>query len=61
MTANMQRHTQDRATVVASAITQLIFRARTVPNLRAQVEALLRDEFADIERQVLADTRLADP
>jgi hypothetical protein len=52
---------QDRAAVIAAAVTQLIFRAPTPRDLRAQIEALLREELADVERQVLGDTRLRDP
>jgi hypothetical protein len=59
--AKIQGSTPDRAAITAVAIIQLIFRSPTPRDLRAQIEALLRDEFADIERQVLADTRLSDP
>jgi hypothetical protein len=51
---------QDRGARVATAIVQLIFRSPTPRDLHAQIEALLREEIADIERQVLADTRLSD-
>jgi hypothetical protein len=55
------RPTQDRAAAIASAIIQLIFRSATTRDLRAQIEALLREEIAEVERRVLADTRLPDP
>jgi hypothetical protein len=54
-------YAQDRAAVVATSIIALIFRSPTPRDLRVQIEALLRDELADVERSVLADTRLADP
>ena len=51
----------DRAAVVTTTIIQLIFRQPTARDLREQIEALLRDELVDIERQLLADIRLRDP
>jgi hypothetical protein len=51
---------RDRAAVAATAIMQLIFCWPTPCDLRSEIETLLRDELADVERQVLADTRLPD-
>jgi hypothetical protein len=52
MSASRVHH--DRAAVVATAIAQIISQIRP-PELWLRVEQLLRDEFADTERQVVAD------
>jgi hypothetical protein len=46
----------DRAVVVADSIVRIIFASPR--NLSAQLEALLRGEFADIARQARDETRL---
>jgi hypothetical protein len=45
---------RDRAGVAATAILQIV---KTVPaaDLRELIEAYLRDQFAELERQVAAD------
>jgi hypothetical protein len=52
---------RDRAAVTATALLQIIFSSST-PQLGLQhhVEELLRDEFADVERQAIADRGLGD-
>jgi hypothetical protein len=47
----------DRAAVVATAITSVIFRSPTLRDLRAQIEAMLRDEFHDIRRELIQEIR----
>jgi hypothetical protein len=50
----------DRATVVATAIMLMVGTVPTDDQLRREIETLLRDEFADLERQVAAERRSAD-
>jgi hypothetical protein len=51
---------KDRAAVISAALIQIISPSATPQDLRMQFETLLRDEIADIKREVLADTRLPD-
>jgi hypothetical protein len=60
----------DRASVVATTITQIVTGAlrrwnagdeNALTNVRAEIAETLRDEFIDIERQILNDTRLNEP
>jgi hypothetical protein len=51
----------DRAAVDTTIIFAMLFRKPTPRDLRAQIEALLRDEFADLRREILADIRSIDP
>jgi hypothetical protein len=50
---------RDRATVVTRALLQIIATARP-EYLREHVEALLREEFADVLHQAIADRSLPD-
>ena len=57
----------DRAVVVATAIFQIVTHAFGIGGseadlaaVRAEVTALLRDEFSDIQRQTRDDIRLRD-
>jgi hypothetical protein len=51
----------DRAAVVTMALLQIILSPSTpLSELRQHVEELLRDEFADVERQVAADRTNVD-
>jgi hypothetical protein len=59
---------QERAAVVTRAIKQTIVGKCLTPGVveavrsaQPEIESYLRDEFADIARQTLADTRLRDP
>jgi hypothetical protein len=59
---------QDRAAVVARAIGQIVVGKRQMPDVteamygaQLEIEDYLRNEFADIARQTLAETRLSDP
>jgi hypothetical protein len=47
----------DRATVVTRAIISTIFGSPTPRDLRAQIEAMLRDEFHDIRRELINEIR----
>jgi hypothetical protein len=47
--------TRNRTAVVAENIIQLFFQLSKSPALRGHLEALLDDEFADVERQAIAD------
>jgi hypothetical protein len=47
----------DRAAVVATAIVSVIFRSSTPRDLRAQIEAMLRDEIHDIRRELIQEIR----
>ncbi len=49
----------DRAAVVTTALLQVLSSSAPI-EVRDGIEALLRDEFADVERQAIADRRL-DP
>jgi ribonucleoside-diphosphate reductase alpha chain len=58
---------QDRAAIVTRAIKQTIVGKCPTPGLveavrsaQPEIESYLRDEFADVVRQTLADTRLRD-
>jgi hypothetical protein len=51
------RAPQDRAAVIATAITQLIFSSPTPHDLRAQIETMLRDEFHDMRRELIEEIR----
>jgi hypothetical protein len=50
----------DRAARTTTAILQETLTSPPPPDLRARVEAILRDEFADLERQVVADLKTYD-
>src|SRR5262245_20653044 len=51
----------DRAAVVTRTLLQIILSSSTpLSGLRQQVEELLRDEFADVERQTAADRTNVD-
>jgi hypothetical protein len=50
----------DRAAVVTTAVLQLVFSSSAPTAVRDGIEALLRNEFTDVERQAIADRRL-DP
>jgi len=51
----------DRAAVVTTAVLQIILSSSTPRSgLRQHVEELLRDEFADVERQAVADRTNVD-
>jgi hypothetical protein len=52
---HLNRRVPDRATVATTAIMQMIATAPTKEEMQQAIEASLRDEFADIERQVAAD------
>jgi len=50
----------DRAAVVTTALLQTILSSSTPQaGLRQHVEALLRDEFADIQRQIISENDYA--
>jgi hypothetical protein len=55
MTAH--RRLADRAAVIATAITQIIFSSPTPRDLRAQIEALLLDELHDVRRELIGEIR----
>jgi len=50
----------DRAAVVTTALLQIFSSSTPQSGLRCHVEQLLRDEFADVERQATADRGLGD-
>ena len=50
--------TADRAAVIANSIVQIIFASPR--NLRAQIEALLRDEIDDLRREIINDIRTCE-
>jgi hypothetical protein len=54
------RRTFDRAAMVTTNIISMIATAPTVEQLQQAIEASLRDEFADIERQVAGDKESGD-
>jgi hypothetical protein len=45
----------DRAALVATTILQILVSSSALQSARFQVEALLRDEFADTKRQIAAE------
>jgi len=45
----------DRANVVATTVIAILDRRLRDPTLHAEIAAVLRDEFADQRREVLAD------
>jgi hypothetical protein len=47
----------DRAAVGATAILSVISSSPTPQDLRARVEAMLRDEFHDIRRELIQEIR----
>jgi hypothetical protein len=47
----------DRAAVITTSILQLLFHAPTSPDLRQQIEAMLRDEIHDIRRELIGEIR----
>jgi hypothetical protein len=49
---------RDRASVVATALTGILAQRAGDPELHAEIAALLRDEFNDIEHQVLNEIRV---
>ena len=50
-------YARDRAAIVTSAILTILRTALDDPELRSQIAATLRDEFADLERQALSENR----
>jgi hypothetical protein len=50
----------DRAAVVTTALLQIFSSSTPHSGLRHHVEELLRDEFADVERQAFADRGAGD-
>lgn len=46
---------RDRAALVATTILQIFVSSSALQSARFQVEALLRDEFADTKRQIAAE------
>jgi hypothetical protein len=46
---------RDRAAVITTAILQLIRSSSAPTAVRDRIEILLRDEFADVERQIAAE------
>jgi hypothetical protein len=50
----------DCAAVVTTAVLQLVRSSSAPTAARDGIEALLRNEFADVERQAIADRRI-DP
>ena len=53
------RYPHDRAAVVATALVGLVVRAIYDPiTAHAEITAILREEFYDIERQTLNETRV---
>jgi hypothetical protein len=51
---------RDRAAVVTTALLQFILSSSAPAAVRSDIEALLRDEFADVKRQAIADRGLPD-
>jgi hypothetical protein len=60
---------RDRAAVATTAIMQIVTAAlrrwsdgdlTALASVRAEIATTLRDEFADVERQILNDTRIND-
>jgi hypothetical protein len=49
---------RDRAAVVTSAVLQLVLSSSAPTAVRDQIEALLRDEFIDAQRQAVGDRGL---
>ena len=49
------RFHNDRAAVVAIAIRQIVSQTRDPIELLRRIEQFLRDEIADLERQIAAD------
>ena len=56
----MKRLAYDRTALAATAIMLMVGTVPTDDQLWRQIETLLRDEFADLERQVVAECRSAD-
>ena len=50
----------DRASVLATAIAQIVSSSLPTLELRRHVEALLREEFAATEREAIADCEPGD-
>jgi len=50
----------DRAAVVTTALLQIFSSSTPQSGLRHHVEELLRNEFADVERQAITDRGLGD-
>jgi hypothetical protein len=57
MSSNTLHH--DRAAVIAAAIIQVVLSSSgaLASELRHRIEAILRDEFADFQREAIADLR----
>lgn len=51
---------RDRAAVTTTATLQLILSSSAPAAARDPIEALLRDELADIEHKAIADRRIDD-
>jgi hypothetical protein len=51
---------RDRASAVTTALLQIISAALHNPELRRRIEDVLRDEFADERRQVMAEEQPGD-
>jgi len=56
----MKHLAYDRNALAATAIMLMVGTVPTDDQLRQEIETLLRDEFADLERQVVAECRSAD-
>jgi hypothetical protein len=52
---------QDRAARTADAIVQMIFRSSTPRDLLARIAAYLRDDYAELRHEILADLPLSTP
>ena len=50
----------DRAAIVTTTLLQIFSSSTPWSGLRHHVEELLRDEFADVKRQAIADRELGD-
>ena len=57
MSSNTLHH--DRAAVIAAAIIQVVLSSSgaLASELRPRIETILRDEFADLQREAIADLR----
>lgn len=53
--------TRDRAAAVTAMLNGIIRRALHDPAVQREIAAVLRQEFHEIEQQVLNETRVEDP
>ena len=67
MTVSTPNHTRDRAAIVTTAILRIVQEAlrawlyrgdAAMPSARAEIEAVLRDEFADVARMTRDEIRI---